>query len=260
MAAPHTNGSFSYKTIHPLIKGILDSRSRLNNTVQVGMPFIKATTTVKIPEYLGNDNVGFTLGMHAIPEDVKAEDIYSNQNGSALIGYTYTLDGKTQRVYADSNSEAEQIGRLFENDVNLYSNTDSSFIPPPGITAVTVGRNNNGLLVSADIQFSVPTLVQLEVLHRTFLIPGVGMILEWGQQYAQDGNEDFGERGITGPITEKIMFPWYDRDKLIPLLERLGKNQVGLDEILKCYVWPTQGQYMWMFGKISKTCTKKLFQ
>ena len=256
MAAPHTNGSFSYKTIHPLIKGILDSRSRLNNTVQVGMPFIKATTTVKIPEYLGNDNVGFTLGMHAIPEDVKAEDIYSNQKGSALIGYTYTIDGKTQRVYADSNSEAVEIGRLFENDVNLYSSTDSSFIPPPGITAVTVGRNKNGLLASADIQFSVPTLTQLEVLHRTFLIPGVGMVLEWGQQYAQDGNEDFGERGITGPITEKIMFPWYDRDKLIPLLERLGKNQVGLDEILKCYVWPTQGQYMWMFGKVTNFSTK----
>jgi predicted chitinase len=255
MSAPHKNGSFSYKTISPVIKGILDRRSQLENTIQIGMPFVKATTTVELPDYLGAGNIGFTLGMHAIDQDVKAEDIYSSQDGDALIGYTYTPDGKTKRVYAKSNSAAAEFGKYFDTSP-LFQTTDSSFIPPPGITSVTIGRNKNGLLASADINFTVPTLTQLEVLHRTFLIPGCGMVLEWGQQFAEDGKEDYGERGLNSQTIEKIMFPWYRRGELYTMLGRLAEKKVGLEEILRCYVWPTQGQYMWMFGRVANFSTK----
>lgn len=254
MAKPHTNNSFSYKVTHPIIKGVLDSRSKLDNTVQVAMPFIKATTTIRLPEFLGSsDNIGFTLGMHAIPEDVRMEDMYSNQDGNALIGYTYNKSGHTERVYADTSAAVVQFGKVFDVNGNLFENNGASYIPPPGITSATIGRNKSGFIHTAQINFTVPYLSQLEMLHRTFLIPGVGMVLEWGNQYAKEKTspEDFGESGLTDPIIDQIMFPWYNRSKLMNMLDRLAKDQVGLEEIMQCYVYPTQGQYMWMFGRVA---------
>ena len=63
----HNFSSFSYKIINKNIRDILDARSRLDNTVQVAMPFVKATTTIQ-HSYLDNDlsNMGFTLGLHGI--------------------------------------------------------------------------------------------------------------------------------------------------------------------------------------------------
>ncbi len=257
MAGPHNKGSFSYKTIHPNIKRILNERALLDNTAQIGMPFIKATTTISIPEFLNSaDNVGFTLGLHAIETDTRAEDIYSDQNGNALIGYTYTPSGRTQRVYAKEDPDAVRAIALFDSSGDLFTNTAFSYTPPPGITSMKIGRNKNGLLASGDIQFSVPTLTQLEVLHRTFLVPGIGMVLEWGQQFANEVTPSYGESGITPTTIRDNMFPWYDRNRLIPLLQRLGRNEVGLEEILQCYVYPTQGQYMWLFGRVANFSTK----
>jgi len=253
MAEPHKNSSFSYKSINKNIRQILETRSELDNTIQLAMPFIKATTTVRLPDYLnGPNNLGFTLGLHAIEEDVTAENIYSTQDGDSLIGYTYTPDGTTERVYAKNTTLATLAGKFFDGSTQLYGTTKSNLVPPPGITSATVGRNKNGLLVSADIKLSIPSLLQLEILHRTFLIPGVGMVLEWGQQFSNEISPSLGEFGLstTTNLREK-MFPWYDRQKLLPLLYRLGRNQVGIQEILDKYVYPTQGQYMWMFGRVA---------
>jgi len=87
MAAPHGYGSFDYKVINKNITQILDERSRLNNTVQVAMPFVKATTTIQLDAVLKPGNIGFTLGLHAIDEDVKHEDMFSSQEGDLpLVG------------------------------------------------------------------------------------------------------------------------------------------------------------------------------
>lgn len=254
---PHRNNSFSYKVINDNITRILDNRSALNNTIQVSMPFVKATTTIALPDYLGTNAVGFTLGTHVTKEDIAAESFYANRNGEALIGYTYV--GQTsQKVYVNSTRTANVTRQFLDAGTDLFSNTSFSFIPPPGIVNFSVGRNKNGLLAYGEIQFSVPILSQLEALHRTFLIPGVGMVLEWGQQFAPElsSNYDFGKRGLTSDTITDNTFPWYDRNKLIPLLERLGRNTVGLQEILNCYVYPTQGQYMWMFGRVANFTTK----
>lgn len=252
----HDKGSFSYKTINEKTKSVLQQRSRLNNTAQVGMPFVKATTTLKLPEVLGPDCVGFTLGTHAIEIDGLAENIYSDTNGNALIGYTYNPDGTTKRVYATVNTAQIAANELFNTGQDLYSNTNFSFIPPPGITSVKVGRNKNGLLSMGEINFSVPTLPQLEILHRTFLVPNCGMILEWGQQFAPEVLSSTGEAGLTNTSITEHLFPWYNRDELLTLLKRIAVNEVGLQEILNDYVYPTQGQYMWMFGRVANFSTK----
>ena len=257
MPGPHNRNSFSYRTIHPVIRSVLDARSMLDNTTQEAMPFVKATTTIRLKEYLGEGNTGFTLGLHAIDQDQRLEDIYSDGDSSPLLGYTYTpgsngKNGTTKRVYAKRDSIQMTAERLFDVGTEVANTPGADFIPPPGITSVTVGRNKSGLLAYGEIHFSVPSLIQLEVLHRVFLIPGCGMVLEWGQQFAPEQAPSFGEMGLdlSTPITEK-MFPWYDKDKLDTMLTKLGQNKVGLEEILKDYVHPTQGQYMWMFGRIA---------
>ena len=249
----HDKGSFDYKAIDSRIRNILDKRSEIANTVQVGMPFIKATTTIKHPD-LGDGYVGFTLGTHALDKDVRYEDLYAERNGETpLIGYTYSEEGTTKLVYAKNYSDQtiQVIQGAFDKRALLYSNTDYISVPPPGIVSAKISRGRNGVLAYAELTISVPSLLQLESLHKLFLVPGLGMVLEWGQHFADDGNEDFGERGITAPIVENLMFPWYSRQQLLELLDRLARNQVGLQEILDEYVYPTQGQYMWMFGRVA---------
>ncbi len=251
----HNFGSFDYKITNPEIRKILKARSVLDNTIQVAMPFVKATTTIQIPEYLGAGNIGFTIGLHAINSDVRAEDMLSNAGGTApYVGYTYTGDGTNQKIYAQYPAD-NLLAKFFEDNIQLATSAEGKDflrIPPPGITKMTIGRNKNGLLASGQLEISVPSLAQLEILHRTFFIPGVGMVLEWGQQFAAELSPSFGERG---DISEHL-FPWYDRGRLTSLLDRLAKREVGLEEILNCYVYPTQGQYMWMFGRVANFSTK----
>jgi predicted chitinase len=254
MADKHNYGSFDYKVINKNIKKVLDSRSTLDNTVQVAMPFVKATTTIR-HSYLGsNDHIGFTLGLHAIDKDVEFDNMYSSRDGnSPLIGYTYKSDGSTELVYSANEYDEIQttISNLFDKQASLFSHPDEQFIrvPPPGITSVTVGRNKNGLLVSAQLQITIPTLMQLESLHRVFLVPGLGMVLEWGQQFAQESNfnTDVGEL----PDISQFMFPWNNRAELVKKLDRLARREIGLNEILEKYVYPSNGQYMWMFGRVA---------
>ena len=247
----HDQGSFDYKVINEDISKLLDARSELDNTIQVSMPFIRATTTIELPE-LGKGNIGFTLGLHAIDEDVRYEDMYASQQGDMpLIGYTYTAEGNSKRVYAtDPNDQI--ISGIFDTQGMLYKTTNFVRIPPPGITKVTVGRAKNGVLAQASMEISVPSLVQLENLHRTFLIPGVGMILEWGQQFAPELKPSLGE---LSDISANL-FPWHDRTKLMEILNRLATNQLGLKEILDDYAYASQGQYMWMFGRVANFSTK----
>jgi hypothetical protein len=250
----HDSGSFDYKVIKKEIRDILDNRSVLNNTGQLAMPFVKATTTLQLKNVIGDGNIGFSIGLHGIDQDVKYEDMYSARNSNLpLIGYTYGEDGQTRRVYASNPSE-DIVSSIFDMRAKLFTNTEFSRVPPPGITQVTIGRNKNGLLASAQINVSVPSLIQLESLHRTFLIPGIGMILEWGQQFAVESLTT----NITGelPDISYAMFPWHNRAKLKEMLTRLGKNEIGLVEILNKYVYPTNGQYMWMFGRVANFSVK----
>lgn len=250
----HDSGSFDYKVINENIRKILDARSQLNNTVQVAMPFVKATTTLRHEEYIGKDNKGFTLGLHGINEDVKYEDMYSDQNGmDPLIGYTYQANGLTKKVYAKNpmTEVYKTAGQILDTQASIFTYPeDSKFvrIPPPGITNVSIGRNKNGLLSVAQIQISIPSLIQLESLHRTFLVPGIGMVLEWGQQFAPyTTNDQFLQKSSIA----EYMFPWNNRSKLDRILDRLAKREVGLMEILQEYVYPSNGQYMWMFGRVA---------
>jgi hypothetical protein len=256
MAEPHGYSSFDYKVTNGVIKNVLDTRGRLDNVVQIGMPFVKATTTIQHPEYLGSGRVGFTLGLHAIAEETKFEDIFSSNTSDGsdpLVGYTYA-NGKNHRVYANTSPQNETVAallRLFDQGTNTITTQGAAKIPPPGITRMQIGRNKNGLLASGQLDISVPTLTQLEYLHRVFLIPGAGIVLEWGQQFAPYGTDVMGQSGITSTTIQENMFPWYDDAKLKTMLTRLANRQVGLEEILNCYVYPTQGQYMWMFGRIA---------
>jgi plastocyanin len=253
----HRKGSFNYRTMDNKIKNVLHARSLLDNTVQMAMPFVKATTTLRHADMLGEGNIGFTLGLHAIHEDVEYENIYSSQNGSMpLIGYTYDKDGRTQRVYAkDLNDNTVQVVTgVFDKRAKLFSNTNGfTRTPPPGITQATIGRNKNGLLALGQLEISIPSLVQLESLHRTFLVPGLGMVLEWGQQFADEGKTltDF-----ELPNISEYMFPWHDSDELMPILDKLARRQLGLPEILQDYVYPSNGQYAWMFGRVANFSVK----
>jgi hypothetical protein len=254
MNTPHTNNSFSYKTIHPIIKNILDERSTLDNTIQVGMPFVKATTTLNLPDILGS-GIGFTLGIHATQQDILYQDMYGTQNGKYLVGYTYLANGQNQLIYADLPSDRlNNILNILDIGDEIDNKEGYTAVPPPGITRVSIGKRRSGLISVANINFSVPTLWQLEFLHKTFLIPGVGMVLEWGQQFApKQSNFGLGETGLIGNLNE-YMFPWYgvnaQGDELFTLFRRLARNEVGVQEILEKYSYPTQGQYQWMFGRV----------
>jgi len=251
----HDKGSLDYKVINKNIRNILNARSELNNTVQVAMPFVKATTTIQLPEFLGEGNVGFTLGIHAINRDLNYEDIYSSQDGNMpLIGYTYGPAGETRNVYAfDPNKEVSKlIASVFDSRATLYSSTDFTRVPPPGITRVSVGRVKNGVLAQAQIDISVPSLAQLESLHRTFLIPGVGMVLEWGQQFAPEVSPSIGE----GKNVSDYLFPWHNPTERSKLLAQLARKELGYQEILERSAYPSEGQYMWMFGRVANFTTK----
>lgn len=280
MADKHSYGSLDYKVINKNIKQILDARSQLDNTVQVAMPFIKATTTIGNNKFLGAGCMGFTVGLHGINEDVQYEDIYSSQDGtSPLVGYTYTQNNKAKRIYAIKPEDLvqEDPNKIIDNYFDLFSQRyrltthpeDSKFvrIPPPGITSATIGRNRNGYAFIAELQISVPSLIQLESLHRFFLIPSMGIVLEWGQQFApyDSTNPIINRQLLLG--SDKLIevdnqaysqlsdisnytFPWYKRDKLTAMLDRLARRQVGFQDIYQEYVYPTNGQYMWTFGHI----------
>ena len=246
----HNKGSFSYKVVNKKIRDVLDARSALDNTAQIAMPFIKATTTISV----GDDGTGFTLGLHAINEDVKYENIYAESPDSnmPLIGYTYLKNGMNRRVYADDPTGLI-TSRAYDTRSSLFTNTTVTRIPPPGITKVTIGRNKNGILAHAQLEITVPSLIQLEALNRKFLIPGVGVVVEWGQQFAPELAASVGE---LSNISDAL-FPWYDTNKLIPLLTQgLALNKVGMEEILENYVYKSQGQYMWMFGRVGNFSTK----
>lgn len=245
----HDKGSFSYKVVNKRIRDILDARSELNNTAQIAMPFIKATTTISMED----GGTGFTLGLHAINEDVKYENIYSESPDSSmpLIGYTYLKDGTNKRVYADDPSGLI-TSQTYDIRASLFTSTPVIRTPPPGITKVTIGRNKNGVLAHAQLEIVVPSLIQLEALNRTFLIPGVGMVLEWGQQFAPELVASVGE---LSNISDNL-FPWHNNAELMKLLGRLSLSKIGIEEILEDYTYKAQGQYMWMFGRIGNFSTK----
>lgn len=254
MDLEHNYGSFDYKVIADPVKNVLNARSRLDNTVQVSMPFIKATTTLQLPNILGNGNIGFTLGLHGIDESVDWFSMFSEQsNEMPLIGYTYDPAGSPSKVYA----KEFKYGQGPANSNTLYTSpTAVNRLPPPGITQATIGRNKNGLLVSAQLTISVPSLLQLETLQKTFFVPGLGMIIEWGQQFPPLSDQErvpinSGEFGLDGTTINDYLFPWDNREKLTKLLTEIARNEVGLPRILNNYVYPSQGQYMWMFGRVA---------
>lgn len=246
----HQNNSFSYKVTDERIQEQLDKRSKLNNTVQIGMPFIKVTSTVKV----GNDGKGFTLGMHMINKDITYQDIYASREDitSPLVGYTYTESGNVL-VYAPENTIAEKINNLTPLKRYTTKNTNFKAIAPPGITSANISVNNAGVISSGELTIAIPTLEQFEALNQYFLLPGVGMVLEWGQQFAPYGEFD---TGLTNRNIDDYMFPWYNSNKLDLLLKRLGKREVGLQEIYNKYVYPTNGQYQWQFGRLANFSTK----
>lgn len=262
--SPHAS-SFSYKVPHEKVRKALYERSYLDNTIQIASPFIKATTTIQ-HKYLQCENcIGFTLGLHATELDASYQDIFANkESGYPMVGYTYTADGKNQFVYATPpDANGLKINALFDNGNDLVNNVKYGNTPPPGITKATVTRGKSGLLISAQIDIAIPTLSQLEMLHRLFLVPGLGMVLEWGQQFAyenysnKEGN--YGETGLWPDGKDKLKentFPWYTPGKLKPLLDALGEKRVGIEEVLNCYSYPTEGQYMWMFGRIGNFSVK----
>lgn len=258
MSSPHNYSSFDYKITHPQIRRILNKRAELDNTIQVGMPFIKATTTIQHPEYL-KDGVGFTLGLHAINTDANHLDIFSGgaDKNVPLVGYTY-VNGKNEYVYAEppvtANSFVKDLFDLFSQGTQPITTPGAAKIPPPGITRATIARNKNGLLAAARLEIAVPTLTQLEFLHRVFLVPGIGMVVEWGQQFAP--SDQFGQTGLNDATIQQNMFPWYDRPRLDVMLERLARSQVGLQEILNCYTYPTEGQYAWLFARVANFSVK----
>jgi hypothetical protein len=243
----HDFGSFNYKVIDPRITKILDSRSSLDNTRQIAMPFIKATTTLQLPDIIGDGAKGFTLGIHAIDEDLKYEDMYTSIDGNTpLIGYTYLSNNTTKKVYAYEPTGLGMLSKLYDKNILAKDSTRNIRIPPPGINQVVIGRNKNGLLAHAQLSITVPSLIQLESLHRTFLVPGIGMVLEWGQQFAPEVSPD----GEEMPDISEYLFPWNDRAKLDATLDKLARNTLGLPEILENYVYNSNGQYMWMFGRV----------
>jgi hypothetical protein len=257
---PHEYGSFSYKVTDKRVQRILQARSKLSNVVQVAMPFVKVTSTIEIPEYLGGENIGFTLGIHSAGDDLY-KDIFGLQGTEdPYLGYTYTPEGKNEPIFARLLQGNDLLERyLSSGRFQLVDGVrhGSAKVPPPGVTNLKIGRNRAGLSMYAEVTISVPTLRQLEYLSRVFLIPGCGMVVEWGQQFAENPNYDeaLGESGLRNRLREN-MFPWYDRPKLTTLLTRLGNREVGIQEIYNDYVYETQGQYMWMFGRIGNISTK----
>ena len=248
---PHNHSSFSYKVTDKRIQNILAQRSKVTNTVQVGMPFVKATTTIGIEEYLGPGNIGFTLGIHSLP-DSGYQSLFESavgNPGDPMVGYTYTRNGSNVPVYATAPSTDTALGRYFTPTATIQNiQNTAAKIPPPGITGLKIGRNNFGTVMMADLTISVPTLQQLEYLHRVFLIPSCGIVLEWGQQFAPDES--------TPLLMREQMFPWYNRAALDGMLQRLGQKKFSMEAILRDYVYPTRGQYMWMFGRVANFAIK----
>lgn len=292
MADYNNYSSFDYKVINRQIRRILDTRATLDNTVQMAMPFIKVTSTVELEEYLGKGNTGFTLGIHGFPSEAElyAGNVTDPVSGEGklypLVGYTYTDGGAgkfgvAKPIHAQPPASTDNtlnaffdLGQGVHDPLQMFDlmsphSTEATYIrpiPPPGITQVNISRNRNGTVASAKVTISVPSLLQLEFLHRTFLIPGVGMVIEWGQQFTP--SEDLGESGLVTKFIEGVdpsnpqyssgMFPWYRRDKLNAMLERLKDKSIGMEEMLKCYIYPSQGQYAWMFGRLANFSVKAI--
>lgn len=245
---PHLRGTFNYKSIDPRIKKVLRDRSKLDNTRQVAMPFVKATSTLDLNrvESINSSGIGFTIGAPVIQRDIQLQDIFSNGAGSSLVGYTYS-GGRTKFIYTDSLTEDSTVRNILTvRSKTVSSNNGVNFIPPPGITGVKVTSLRDGRVDQGTIQIAVPSIRQLEMLHKTFLVPGVGMILEWGNIFADsyDGEQ-------YSQLNTINTFPWHNEAGTRLLLNRLGREQAGKEFILNSFVYDNNGQYEWLYGKVA---------
>ncbi len=185
-----------------------------NGMVDITSPFVKMTSALTTEH--GN---WLTLGLHGYASN---ENIFDTvYDGDSKIGYSYGPNGKV----------LVSVTSLFNND-SIAMGTH----PIPGIVNVTVNKRQLGKPTETVVSWKCYDVSQLEYLRRHFLMPGVHVVLEWGQSFALNNPNittlDFADVSNTGRTLASYILD-------------------GHDVIMNSYVQNSHGNYDFVVGIIS---------
>lgn len=120
--------------------------------------------------------------------------------------------------------------------------------PKPGITAMNLNTHNRfGSLRTATVQFTVPSVEQLDVYEQLFMRPGYSALLEWGHSKYLDSESpgypvkdiplllDFFKTGASSPKTKTQIY-----QNLENLRETYRYNYDGMYGLVKNFSWSLQ--------------------
>ena len=148
-----------------------------------------ADGTVTIKEVTGNKNLAYN---NVLMGGVFKQTTPKNQTS---IG-----SGLNQELHNPINIDSK--GFITAGDINkaAYNKYGSlGFRPQPGITSVSVNsKGTYGTLREAEVQVTVWTLEDLEMMQALYLRPGYTILLEWGHSLQLDSE--------TGTVNKEIDF------------------------------------------------------
>jgi len=148
-----------------------------------------ADGTVTIKEVTGNKNLAYN---NVLMGGVFKQTTPKNQTS---IG-----SGLNQELHNPINIDSK--GFITAGDINkaAYNKYESlGFRPQPGITSVSVNsKGTYGTLREAEVQVTVWTLEDLEMMQALYLRPGYTILLEWGHSLQLDSE--------TGTVNKEIDF------------------------------------------------------
>jgi len=120
--------------------------------------------------------------------------------------------------------------------------------PKPGITTMNLNTHNRfGSLRTATVQFTVPSVEQLDVYEQLFMRPGYSALLEWGHSKYLDSESpgypvkdiplllDFFKTGASSPKTKTQIY-----QNLENLRETYRYNYDGMYGLVKNFSWSLQ--------------------
>jgi len=112
-------------------------------------------------------NVGAdVLKNHNLPPDLAEEKLAKR----------YVLEA----AKFDGNFTSGVGYNLLNPSYGFASNTDYGFVPPPGITQISVKTLNRGTIREASIQLICHNLTQFHIISILFLKLKYSLLLEWG--------------------------------------------------------------------------------
>ena len=204
-------------------------------------PFVRMTSTCE------DDKAGyqfFSLGLHGY--DAKEQNIfdltYSDEKHD-IVGTAMSKGSKNRRIVSSDELSLDAEFGSTDMATKHAGSIPKAARPVPGITSVSIKRMGLGQPIMASVQWSCYNRGQLEFLRNHFLIPGNYVILEIGQNFANQ------------PVQKMLNFAKPD-DVFNELMEIIGcttgpmAGLQGRDKVINEYSKPNKGNYDVLVGQV----------